>query len=242
MKQGLSQLAENVWLWPHDPRPHLVQSSVGIISDSSETILIDAGNSPLLASQIKMELGRLGFPPVSYIIYTHHHWDHIYGACVFQVPIVAHTTCKAILTEESKKPWSSDFIFKEIQANPLLSNSYNARNLAISDWNQFSLRLPGIVFEKTLSLKLSNFTLELEHIGGIHAEDSILVKIPHARTMFLGDCYYPPPFHLRSPESTASLSMLAMLENKEYDLYVEGHDYPLTRIDLLQRISPASFE
>jgi hypothetical protein len=54
--------------------------------------------------------------------------------------------------------------------------------------------------------------------------------------MFLGDCYYPPPLHLRTPESKASMTMLAALESKEYTLYVEGHDKPVTRAKLLKMV------
>jgi hypothetical protein len=41
---------------------------------------------------------------------------------------------------------------------------------------------------------------ELEHVGGQHAEDSIVVKIPQAQIMFIGDCYCLPTLHLRTSE------------------------------------------
>jgi len=78
--------------------------------------------------------------------------------------------------------------------------------------------------------------MRLEHVGGYHAEDSIVVKVPRAQVMFLGDCYYPPPLHLRTPEAKASMAMLAALESKEYTLYIEGHDKPLTRAKLLKML------
>ena len=96
-KKKFTQLAENIWLWPHNPDFNAVQSSVGVIVDKNETVLVDTGNSPNLARKIKGELKRHGFPAVSRIIYTHHHWDHVSGACEFQVPVVAHTKCRAIL-------------------------------------------------------------------------------------------------------------------------------------------------
>ena len=87
-----------------------------------------------------------------------------------------------------------------------------------------------------MTLQLGRLSLELEHVGGVHAEDSIVVKVPQAQFMFLGDCYYPPPLHLRISESKASMAMLAALESKEYTLYVEGHDKPLTRAKLLRML------
>jgi glyoxylase-like metal-dependent hydrolase (beta-lactamase superfamily II) len=105
MPQKLTQLAENVWLWPQSSNPSDVQSSVGIIVGQNETVLVDTGNSPQLANRIQDEMRQHGFPPVSQIIYTHHHWDHTYGACAFQVPVIAHSLCKTILAEEALKPW-----------------------------------------------------------------------------------------------------------------------------------------
>jgi glyoxylase-like metal-dependent hydrolase (beta-lactamase superfamily II) len=77
MQQKLVQLAESVWLWPHNPDPDVVQASVGVIVGDNETVLVDAGNSPRVARQIKDELKHVGFPAVSRIMYTHHHWDHL---------------------------------------------------------------------------------------------------------------------------------------------------------------------
>jgi glyoxylase-like metal-dependent hydrolase (beta-lactamase superfamily II) len=104
----LTQLTEHTWLLPHHPNADAVQSSIGVITTLNETILVDAGNSPRLARKIKTELARRNLPHVSRIIYTHHHWDHIYGACEFDVPVTAHVICKSILEEESRKPWGSN--------------------------------------------------------------------------------------------------------------------------------------
>lgn len=236
MRQELTQLAENVWLWPHDSSFNAIQSSVGVVISGNETILVDAGNSPQLARRIKDALRQHGFPPVSQIIYTHHHWDHTYGACEFQAPVLAHSACKTLLAEEAQKPWSVEYLRQQIKKDPRLRVSYKARERAIQNWTAFQIVLPDIVFDSSMTLQLGRLSLELEHVGGGHAEDSIVVKVPQAQIMFLGDCYYPPPLHLRISESKASMAMLAALESKEYTLYVEGHDKPLTRAKLLRML------
>jgi glyoxylase-like metal-dependent hydrolase (beta-lactamase superfamily II) len=240
MQQKLTQLTEHVWLWPHNPSYSAVQSSVGVINGETETILVDAGNSPQLAHRIIESLKQSGFPPVSRIIYTHHHWDHTYGAYEFQVPVVAHASCKSFLVEEAQKPWSVEYLHQQIKINPKLRVSYKARERAIRDWATFRIVLPDIVFEHSLTLPCGRINLELEHVGGQHAEDSIVVKVPQAQILFLGDCYYPPPLHLQTSESKASMSMLEALESEEYALYVGGHAKPLTRATLLRRLEQSS--
>ena len=233
MELQLTQLTEHVWLLPHHPDPNTVQSSIGVIATRKESLLIDAGNSPRLARLLKTELVRCNLPPVSRIIYTHHHWDHIYGACEFGVPVTAHTLCKVILEEEARKPWGIEFLEKEIERNPKLETSYNARAKSIEDWAAFQIIVPEEVFEKKAAIDLDGFAIELEHVGGVHAEDSIVVKVHQEGVMFLGDCYYPPPLHLREEDPVPSFEMLRRFQNPAYRLYVEGHDKPFTHVELL---------
>jgi len=239
-EQRLMQLTEHVWLLPHDPNPDAVQSSIGVIATDNESLLIDAGNSPRLARQLKAELVRCKLPPVSRIIYTHHHWDHVYGACEFGVPVTAHVTCKAILEEESRKPWGIEFLKVEIRRNPKLAVSYSARARLIDDWGAIQIIVPDDVFEKEKIIDLDGLAVELEHVGGEHAEDSIIVKVPQEGVMFLGDCYYPPPLHLREEDSAPSFEMLRELQDSAYHLYVEGHDKPFTRAEILKVLQEIS--
>jgi glyoxylase-like metal-dependent hydrolase (beta-lactamase superfamily II) len=234
MELKLEQLTEHAWLLPHDPDQNAVQSCIGVITTQNESVLIDAGNGPRLARQLKTELIRNNLPPVSRIIYTHHHWDHVYGACEFDVPVTAHILCKAILEEQAKKPWGIEYLREEITRAPELTASYNARARSIQDWKEFRIVVPEDVFEIQKLIDLDRLTIELLHVGGEHAEDSIVAKIPQDRVMFLGDCYYPAPPRLRKPNSVPSLDILRKLQNDGYNLYVEGHDKPSTRTELLK--------
>ena len=228
----LTQLSEHTWFLPHDPDPNAVQSSVGVISTRNDSLLVDAGNSPRLARKLKAELARCHLPPVTRIIYTHHHWDHIYGACEFEVPVIAHAICKTILEEESRRPLSTEYLKEEAQRNPKLAVSYEARSNAVQDWSNFRIIIPEETFETEKQIHFDGLTVELEHVGGEHAEDSIVVKVLEDGIMFIGDCYYPPPLHLRKPDSVPSLAMLRRLQESAYNLYVEGHDQPFTQTEL----------
>jgi glyoxylase-like metal-dependent hydrolase (beta-lactamase superfamily II) len=234
MELKLVQLSEHTWLLPHDPDEAAVQSSIGVIVARNRSLLVDAGNSPRLARKVKAELARCNLPPVSRILYTHHHWDHVYGACEFDVPVMAHVLCKAILEQEAKKPWGIEYLHEETRRNPKLTLSYSARANVMEDWQSFRIVVPEEVFEKEGWIDLDGLVIEVVHVGGEHAQDSIIVKVPEDGVMFIGDCYYPPPLHLRTPGSAPSLDMLKELQKDAYDLYVEGHDKPFTHAELLE--------
>jgi glyoxylase-like metal-dependent hydrolase (beta-lactamase superfamily II) len=142
--------------------------------------------------------------------------------------------CRAILEEEAKKPWGIEYLKEEIRRNPRLKLSYEARAKNIEDWGAFRIVVPEDIFDQARSIELDGLMIELEYVGGEHAEDSMIVKVPQDGIMFIGDCYYPPPLHLREMDSAPSFDMLRRLENNAYNLYVEGHDKPFTRVQLLE--------
>ena len=233
MKQQLTQLADNVWLWPCSKIPLQVQPSIGVIASRQHTMLVDAGNSPSVTEQIRRAIQRANLPEVSGIIYTHHHWDHVYGACVFQVPVFAHEKCRAILREEARKPWSAKYLEQLVARNPRLKVSCEARARAVRDWETFRIVVPDRVFNTTEFIELDGIQIELEHVGGQHAGDSIIVRVPQAKVMFIGDCYYPPPLHLRPPRATHSFTLLRAIIDEAYDIYIEGHADPNSRQEYL---------
>jgi glyoxylase-like metal-dependent hydrolase (beta-lactamase superfamily II) len=233
MTDKLEQITDKAWYWPPNRNPLRVEATIGAVCGNDGTLLVDAGNSPEISSQLIVAMQRRGFPPVTHIVYTHHHWDHVSGACVFNATIIAHTSCKEILLEEAKKPWGLQFLQEEIKRNPNLKVSFNARKRAIRDWETFKIIPPRIGFKRSKTLNLGNLRVELQHVGGKHAEDSIIVKVPSEGVMFLGDCYYPPPLHLRGTDISISIPMLASLVDEAYSQYIDGHSKPFTHKSLL---------
>jgi hypothetical protein len=55
------------------------------------------------------------------------------------------------------------------------------------------------------------------------------VRLPQLRIMFVGDCFYPPPLHLRNPGDTYDFAMMRSLIRPDIDTYVDGHNDPVSR-------------
>jgi len=228
----LRQIADNVWMFPHDKDQKKIQPAVGIICTPTQTVLVDGGNSPKHAGRIQAALKAIDAPPISQIIYTHHHWDHVFGACVFGAPAIAHDLCRDMLLQAAEAPWSHAYLQEQIRQNPLLQVSYGPLGRAIDDWRDFRILVPSITFSRTFQLPIDDLTIELEHVGGQHAADSIVVRIREARVMFLGDCFYPAPSYLRTPQAQTDWPMLASLLEPSIDMYVDGHTIPFRRSKL----------
>lgn len=221
----LTHITHNVWTFPYSNAPNVVQATVGIVIGHRATVLVDAGNSPQLARLIQKELRKINAPPVSHIVYTHHHWDHVFGAYAFEgVEIVAHQLCYASLQQMQQEHVDADYVRLKIERNPNLQLGFTAE-----DWQNFHFVLPTTVFDHTYRLEVDGAALELVHVGGKHAADSIAVKVVGAGVMFLGDSYYPVPHYEENPDTSLDIGVLAKVVDADYHTYIDAHKPPYTR-------------
>lgn len=73
----------------------------------------------------------------------------------------------------------------------------------------------------------------MRHVGGRHAEDSVVVAVPDSGTLLLGDSIYPPPYHLRQLGDGFDIALIRrLLDGDTLDWYVGSHTDPYTRADL----------
>lgn len=235
----IQPVADNVWYYPPHPDSEAVQPGVGIVITERETVLIDAGNSPRHAYQIRAALKLMDAPPVRYVIYTHHHWDHTFGAQAWYGSIiVSHALCRALMQEHyASQPWSQRYIQEQSYLEPRRAPGLQAMNHAIADWSRFRLMLPQITFSEHMSLVLDGMSLTLKHVGGQHAADSIIVQA--GEVLFLGDCCYPPPQPLRQPEDTLDFAMIESLLEINAAWYIDAHGLPRTPADVRQLLEQA---
>jgi glyoxylase-like metal-dependent hydrolase (beta-lactamase superfamily II) len=202
-------------------------------------VLVDCGNSPNHARRILAALAQISAPPIGYLIYTHHHWDHVFGSCVFNAPAIGHMLCRERLLKRAAEPWSAEYLQQEIEKNPRLEISYTAIGRAINDWSEFRIVPPNITISHKMSLHLDGLTIDIEHVGGQHASDSLVVRVMEPGIVFLGDCFYAPSLNERTPESKMAWNLLESLVDNSINAYVDSHSSPATReqvVDYLTQV------
>jgi glyoxylase-like metal-dependent hydrolase (beta-lactamase superfamily II) len=218
----LTQISPHVWILPRHPDKNRVQATVGMVLTAEQTILIDAGNSLRLARQIQAALAVMDAPPISHVIYTHHHWDHTFGACVYGVPAIAHRLSHQFLRQMRQENVGDTYLRTKVERNPKLILDWTA-----ADWAAFEIILPEITYQERDNLQFDDVSLELVHVGGVHAADSTVIKVVEEGVMFLGDCYYPAPGYENPTDQMLDMEMLANLLDERYDAYIDGHNAPM---------------
>ncbi|MEZ4669220.1 MAG: MBL fold metallo-hydrolase [Anaerolineae bacterium] len=229
MSDTLVQITDHIWIFPRDEDSSRMQPNVGIIVTPNHTVLVDGGNSPRHARRIMVALDDIQAPAVSYVIYTHSHWDHVFGSMVFGASAVGHELCHKTLYEMAARTWNTSYVLDEIQRNPARESGLRAMMKAMEDWRNFRIVQPELVFAHLMTLHVDDVRIDLEHVGGQHSPDSIVVRLPEAGVLFTGDCFHLPPLHMGKPDDTLDYAMMRSLMSTEYDHYIDGHSEPLTR-------------
>ncbi len=220
----LTQITEHVWVYPTDPDKIKLRPAVGAIITPTQTVMYDGGANHAHSRDIVAALRKIDAPPIRYVIYSHVHFDHILGAQIFDAPVIAHTICARRVKETEQLGWSRAYLARAAEERPFMAPFYEV--LADSmDWEIFRVVHPSIVFEgRYYTLHLDGVTLELEHVGGEHSDDSIILRVPEDRVMFLADAFYPKPPRLNG----ANLDMVQGFLDERYLYYVDGHNQIFT--------------
>lgn len=199
-----------------------MRPAVGVVITTNHTVLYDAGNSPAHARQVQAALDLLDAPPVSHIVYSHHHWDHIFGAQVFTgATIIAHTLCNQRVIETSQQGWGSSLIAERQRKYPRMHSVYALLDTLV-EWDDFEIALPTSVFETpSHTFEIDGLTFTAQHVGGAHADSSTVLSVDDV--MFLADCFYAPPWVMASSDDGPDVAMLRRLLARGCEWYVDGH-------------------
>lgn len=225
----ITQLSEHVWIFPHQRDETILRPNIGIIVDGDETILVDAGSGAPQAQAIKEAIATAGFAPVSQIIYTHGHWDHVFGAYMFDAPIIANQRTVSVL-KQLQRPWSEAYLRVLWGEKPARRQQIAHMYGSVGDWEALKIVQPDLVFDNYHTIALNTITIECQHVGGIHSYDSITVWVKEEGIKFVGDSYYPPPVYEQEPgeEELLDLELMDAFMDPQIEFYIDGHNKPFS--------------
>ena len=139
--------------------------------------------------------------PIKYVVYSHHHYDHIAGGQPFKdlgATFVAHRRAKERLLELKKQ-------------NALLAD----------------VVMPDQVVDDKKILKLGDTTLELIYVGRNHSDNSLVMRLPKERLVFVVDFAPIEAVQFRDiPDNASPLEYIASLKKLDaldWDRMIPGH-------------------
>ena len=187
------------------------QVTAGLIVTREGAILIDSMPFPVEAHEIATFAARVCQPGVRYVILTHYHADHTYGAFLFpQADVVAHALCRKLLIKRGLPA------LRAIQAEDpdLLEDVV--------------LRLPDITFDSgEMGFQLAGKMVRLIHAPG-HSADLVMVYVEDDRILFASDTMMPVPSIVDGNVEVLRASLQKVTELPIENL-VQGHGEVILR-------------
>lgn len=229
----MNQISPHVYWLPPDAttdRPVL-----GAVAGERATLLVDAGNSPAHARLFLAEVARLKVAPPQFLVLTHWHWDHIFGAATIPLPTLAHQETRRRVIEMASWDWSDAALDERVAAGLEIEFCRDMIKAELPDRTDLILRPPDIAFSDRVELDLGGISAQLSHVGGDHAADSTIVFIPEERIVFMSDCLAPDLYHPPRRYTTRHLfPLMDQLLNCTADFYLMGHNpEPISRAELV---------
>lgn len=229
---SLQKFSRHVYWLPPDGRTD--RPILGAIAGERAMLLVDAGNSPAHAQLLLDEVTRLGLTLPQFLVLTHWHWDHVFGTAVINLPTFAHPETKRRIEEMASLDWSDAALDERVAAGLEIAFCRDMMKLELPDRSELTLRPPEITFSDRIELDLDGVTVQLIHVGGDHAGDSIIVFVPADRVAFISDCLAPDLYQQPPRYTTTRLfPLIDRLLHCEADFYLFGHHpEPMPRAEL----------
>lgn len=149
------------------------------------------------------EIKKVTNQPVKYVIYSHHHFDHIAGG-------------KA---------------FKDAGAKFIAHRNAAARLKAIGD--PHTVLPDETISDRGRTIRLGGTTLELTYLGVNHSDNSIVMRLPKEKILFAVDWVSAGTFPGRGMIDSQPLQWIASLkrlEKLDFDRFIPGHPGPGDRL------------
>jgi cyclase len=200
--------------------------NVGVIELSDTAIVVDS-QYPGSARKFRAAIPRVTGKPLSHLLLTHIHGDHVFGNMEFRdLEIVSHRRLWEKMEEGLKKEWAPASLEKMLETY---------RTETPERWWLFEgleIVVPTTTFTDRWEIEGVKFT----HHGG-HSDCSSTVYVPDDRTLFAGDLLFVGRFPWAG-DPTANPdhwieSFQAMLK-MDIETIIPGHG-PLCDLDEVER-------
>ena len=194
-----------------------VEVSATVVVTPKGSVVIDTLPFPEETRQVHEFARRRSPRGIRYVINTHHHADHIYGSFLFpEAELIAHRQCRDILLKAGEEN-----LARVKTQTPALAS--------------IELRIPQLVFEVDLLLRLGEKTIHLMRAPG-HTSDGIMVHIREDKVLVASDVVTPVPLVARGDPDELAKS-LKLIKTLNLENVVQGHGGVLLRGEIEETIN-----
>lgn len=199
----IQQLAQGVWAAISNDQYGKAICNAGIVDLGDKTLIFDPFMTPQAAEELKAVAEELTRKPVTIVVNSHYHNDHIRGNQVFApyATIIStnYTRNKIAEVEPEEQAWERRHAPGLLKATKQMYNSCTDQEKKemelwigyyegmLESMDELKITLPDIVFSDSLWILGSERDVKLMEFRNGHTASDIVLCIPDERVAFVGD-------------------------------------------------------
>src|SRR6266496_1052100 len=192
-----------------------------VSKDRKQLIAIDAGTRPDFAKTAYEALQAYapGLPPLTTVLITHAHWDHVGGHSYFR----GLNPRPRFYGRENYQ----EELDREFNAPDTFGKQFFGERFGLEDLRRYK---PDVTVDKRTGLNIGGSEIELIPARGGETHDAMLIYLPDGKVMFMGDVLMPylgAPFD-EEGDLPGLLDALDLVTSRNPQHLLHGHE-PLTR-------------
>jgi glyoxylase-like metal-dependent hydrolase (beta-lactamase superfamily II) len=186
--------------------------NAGFIVTDAGVVVIDALASPQQGEQLARAIRGVTSQPIRWLVLTHHHPDHHFGAIVFRrlgAQVIAHPDRRVLASESGEDALIADWV----------------RVVGLDAMRGFEFAdVPDRPVTATETLQVGGKTIVITHPGAAHSAGDLMVWLPHERVLFAGDILVEDGVTMVvDGDSGELLKALGKIDSLKPGIVVPGH-------------------
>ena len=211
-----TRIRDNVIVWTLGGET--IQTAYGTnataVIGEDAVLMVDPLIAPAYGHRLAQKLRAHTEVPVRYVVFTHHHTDHSWGAAPFEdegAVLIGHRECRERMLAEHP-----DLVDRRRAQDDIADLFADARPVP-----------PSITFDEGLVLHVGSVEVEVWHPGAAHTPGDAFLFLPEERVAVCGDLVfagYHYNYEDASPDGVRA--GLRALESLDADVFIPGHGAP----------------
>ncbi len=254
------EVSPGIWLFISAPYGDvgLDGNSIAILSKDG-VLVFDSNGTPTAAAAVLAEIRTLTDQPVRYLVHSHWHWDHWYGAQVYKdafpdVTIIAHEKTRAMMMGpalEFNRPGLETGLPGYIRTLEAKQTAAETSGAPASDVARLTERLetarffldqkthvrhtfPTTTFTDRMDITLGERRIQVLNLGRAVTPGDTFLYLPAERVLITGDLLVNPISFALSCYPSGWVQVLEKLDALDATVIVPGHGEPLRDKTLLR--------
>lgn len=186
-------------------------SNAGFVVSDDSVIVFDALGTPSLGVKLLKLIRTVTDKPVTKVIVSHYHADHIYGLQAF----------KDLGAQIIAPKGAMDYL-----NSPTAKQRLEERQFSLEPWVNEKTRLvaPDLIIDKTMKFKQGGLSFTLDVLGAAHSEGDLTLYVEPDRVLFSGDIIFEGRIPYLGDSNTKNWFMtLQQLETSKLVALIPGH-------------------